>query len=343
MTIEERQALIEKMGWSRTFRVVDTEWHLAHQFEQIKFPFVGFTWLRQFKRQYSDKVRDDFFKQYGMNRATYYEPGKYDVAILHLDQQCFESGIWERGKGTIFRDLDSAITDIPKIVIMHGTPYYPEVYPDADVLKAKLKMVLGDKILVVNSKKAKEQWGVPNSVAIWHGLEADEWRDLPKEPRVVTMISPGGLPMYYDRTFLQAVKDALDERSIIHCHITVDWQAKDWNDYRDYLGRSLIYFNPTRESPMPRSRTEAMLSGCCVITTPTQDADTFIEHGVNGFLCRRNPEEVVDLIEELMKDYDRAVAIGQKGKETAIKLFGWERYADEWYKLLCRAVDEFKK
>ncbi len=101
-------------------------------------------------------------------------------------------------------------------------------------------------------------------------MDPDEWFDLPKEPRVVTMISPGGLDKYYDRAFFMAIREELAERDIYHCHITVDWRAKDWEEYRVLLGRSLIYLNPTKESPMPRARTEAMFSGCCVLTTPWQ-------------------------------------------------------------------------
>lgn len=327
------------MQFERQFRLLDHPWHIGAQAEQVKFPFAKFSWLRTWRRGYSEKIRGDIMAKHGVEWVTEYEPGKYDAAILHLDQQCFEAGIWDRGKGTIYRELNEVITDIPKIVLMHGTPYYPESYPDPEVLKAKLRAVLGDNFMVVNSHKAKEQWGIERSRAIIHGMHPEEWWDLPKEPRVVTMVSPGGLPMYYDRTFLQHVKEALEEHGISHCHISVDWQSESWDDYRNFLGRSLIYFNPTRESPMPRSRTEAMLSGCCVITTPTQDADTFIEDGVNGFLCKRNPDDVVKKVLHLMQNYDEAIRIGQAGKETAKRIFHHDRYAQEWYQMLCDVVD----
>jgi len=328
------------MKYDRKFNIIDVPWHLSHQHGQLKFPYAKFSWLRNFKRKYSDKVRGDMIGDFGVEWVNSYEKGKYDVAILHLDQQCFEPGIWDRGKGRVFRDMNEVIQDIPKIVIMHGTPYYPEQYPDQKELIAKAKLAIGDNFVLVNSHKAKEQWGFARCKAIWHGMDKDEWWDLPKEPRVVTMISPGGLPMYYDRTLLQHVKELLQEKSIEHCHITVDWSASDFDDYRNFLGRSLVYFNPTRESPMPRSRTEAMLSGCCVITTPTQDADTFIEDGKNGFLCKRNPQEVVDKILWCFDNYADAIKIGQAGKKTAQELFSWDRYADEWYQLLCDVVDK---
>lgn len=325
----------------RKIKVFNHCWHLGHQFSLIKATegFADFHWLRQYIRPFSKGPRGDF----PVTMVNDYESGKYDVAILHLDQQCFEKkDIWELGKGVLYRDLNKIIKDIPKIVICHGTPYWPESWPTdrpdgiSDQLIDRMKLAIGDNIMVVNSHTAAKQWGF--GTPIIHGLDPKDWWDLPKERIPVTMISPGGLDMYYDRAFLQAVKEELWEDGIGLCHITVDWQAKDWDDYRNFIGRSLVYFNPTRESPMPRARTEAMLSGCCVITTGTQDASDFIEHGVNGFITKRNPKEAAALIKWALTHYEEAVAIGQRGKQTAIELASMDRYREDWRKLFSQAL-----
>lgn len=323
----------------RKIRIFDVPWHIGHQYELLKFPFAEFTWLFQYKREYSGDARGDLTKNFKW--VDYYEPGKYDVAILHLDQGCVEDNILERGKGSVYVEMNDVIRDIPKIVIMHGTPFYPEVFETQQEIIDRVKKILGDNYMVVNSHTAAKQWGFGKTII--HGLDPDEWWDLPKEPRVVTMISPGGFPAYYDRTFLEYVREGLADKDIIHCHITVDYCAQNFDEYRDFLGRSLIYFNPTRESPMPRARTEAMLSGCCVLTTPAQDADTFIRDGVNGFLVKRNPKHVVDLIERLLNNYDLAVRIGQEGKKTARELFSWDRYQKEWFDFLNFVIDDYGK
>ncbi len=274
-----------------------------------------------------------------------------DLAILHLDQQCLEDMLWERGKGALYNDVNTAIQDIPKIVIMHGTPYYPEMFPSditeenyaqlgftkeqcgmSGELIRRARRVIGSNTMVVNSYAAAAQWGF--GVPIWHGMEPTEWLDLPKEPRVVTMLSPAGLDKYYDRAFLSAVKDELAQRDIEHCHITVDAQFKTWDEYRNFLGRSLLYFHCMREAPMSRGRTEAMLSGCCVLTTKNQDAEKFIVDGENGLFIRRNPKHVADLVELLFANYEQAVAIGQRGKATAQSLFHTNRYVAEWQNLI---------
>jgi len=258
--------------------------------------------------------------------------------------------LWEKGKGSLYRELNEVIQDIPKIVICHGTPYYPERFPaknefgeDCDGISQELielaKKEIKGNYVITNSKKAAEQWGF--GTPIWHGLNPQEWWDLPKEPRVVTMIGPGGLDKYYDRTFMQAIRDYLLEEGIYHCHITVDWIANNWDEYRNFLGRSLLYLNPTRESPMPRSRTEAMLSGCCILTTPHQDADQFIKHGENGFIIQRNPMHVVELVKFLLENYDEAIKIGQKGKETAQQLFNWDHYHQKWIDFIEKTIKDF--
>ncbi len=324
-------------------RIFDVPWHLGHQYEQLKFPWAEWSWLRQWKREYNEGPRGDMERFF--NWVPYYEPGKYDVAILHLDQQCVEQGILAAGKGMVYRHLNEAIKDIPKIVIMHGTPYNPEAQDETGApmtpewIIAKVKELVGDNYMIVNSHKAREQWGWGKTII--HGMDPDEWWDLPKEPRVVTMISPGGMPSYYDRTFLEYVREGLAERDISHCHITVDWQAKNWDEYRNFLGRSLIYFNPTRESPMPRSRTEAMLSGSCVITTPHQDAGSYIRDGDNGFITPRNPEYVVKLVEKLINNPEIALAVGARGKATAKELFSWDRYQKEWEEYINFVINDF--
>ncbi len=139
---------------------------------------------------------------------------------------------------------------------------------------------------------------------------------------------------YYDHAFLEAIRASLARRDIVHCHISVNFTPNNWAEYRDFLGRSLIYLNPTRESPMPRARTEAMFSGCCGLTTPFQDAADFIDHGNNGFLIDHNPEAVTDRIEYLLSHPREAIAIGAEGKRTAERLFSWHRYGEYWRNLL---------
>lgn len=321
-------------------RIFNTPWHLAHQYELLKVP--GTQWahiVNSVRKPWGTWARP---RPQNLTDVPYYEPGKYDIAVLHVDQQCIDSSF---GKSRLYRELNEVIKDIPKIVINHGTPFWPEAFEEGEMI-AKMKMMIGDNHVVYNSHRAKEMWESrgpigKSSRTIIHGLDVDEWWDLPKEPRVITTLSPGGLPKYYNRALLAEVQGKLKERHIQHVWIGSDWESDGFDDYRNFIGRSLVYFNPTLESPMPRSRTEAMLSGACVVTLPNHGAEEFIKQGENGFHVPNNPEVIVDLLTLLVMDnYSTAYEIGQRGKATARQLFTTERFQSEWSELLKQVLNQ---
>lgn len=316
------------------------------------YPEVEFTYLIQHTRKWSDTARP---LPKHVKWVPYYEPGKYDLALLHIDQQCISPKI-AYGKSMVFREIKAQIKDIPIIVINHGTPVYPEVFrqmaeeegyrntEEAGEEWAKKKMkglMKGVSVMVVNSHKAREQWGWGKTII--HGLDSKEWWNLPKEPRIVMVISPAGMgEKYYGRNFFRKTREVLKEKY----GMEVMWIgekgifAPSWNNYRDYIGRSLVYFNPTIGSPMPRSRTEAMLSGCCIVTTPFHDADKFIENGVNGFLCKLNPEDAAKKLAWCMEHYRESIKIGENGRKAAIELFNIERFKKQWMELIKEVLDK---
>jgi glycosyltransferase involved in cell wall biosynthesis len=328
----------------RPLRIFGAVNHVGNQYEMLKlaekYP-VEFTYLENNVRRwtrYSARPIPDHLQW-----ATHYEPGKYDVAILHVDQQHTDPNI---GKGQLYRAMNEIITDIPKIVINHGTPMWDEFFDEEHVVNGGdiidgngksfhmlgMKELVGDNFMIVNSYESVDRWGW--GYPLIHGMDKNEWFDLPKEPRVAISLSPGGLDKYYNRQLLTAIKSEVKERTGLDVwHITVSYEAKDWQDYREVLGSSLIYINPTLDSPMPRSRTEAMLSGCCVLTSPYHGAGEFIEQGQDGFIVPDNPLSYAKAIDTLINGcYKDAVAIGQHGKAKAQGLFGIDRYLDDlWF------------
>lgn len=334
-----------------TLKIFGVVNHVGNQYEMLKlakkYP-VKFSYLRNNVRRWSEySARPEpttWLTPDQFEWVDTYEPGKYDLAILHVDQQHVDPAI---GKGQLYRDLNSVIKDIPKMVINHGTPMWDEKYTEdyvingGDVIDGKgthrldgMKNLIGDNFMVVNSYEAVNRWGW--GYPLIHGMDTDEWVDLPKEPRVTIALSPGGLDKYYNRYLLASIKgDVWEKTGIRVMQVTVDYTAKNWNDYRNYLGSSLIYVNPTLDSPMPRARTEAMLSGCCVLTSRYHGADEFIDHGKDGFIVPDNPLSYAEAINQLINhNYQEAIAIGQRGKQKAQKLFNVERYLDDLYFLV---------
>lgn len=280
--------------------------------------------------------------------VTHYEPGKYDLAILHVDQQHVNPNI---GKGQLYRQLNEIIKDIPKIVINHGTPmnddWDDEVTINGGTTHSSrgetkidgMKQLIGDNFHVVNSYTSRERWGW--GYPLIHGMDKDEWLDLPnKEPRVTISLSPGGLNKYYNRQLITAIKSEVRDRSGLEViHTNVNLNMVDWQDYREFMGSSLIGIYPFKDSPMPRSRTEAMLSGQCVLTSKHHGAGEFIEHGVDGFIVPDNPLSYAEAIHYLVNDcYKDAVEIGQRAKTKAQKLFNIDRYHEDLYHIITQAA-----
>lgn len=331
-------------------------WHIGHQHEQLKLAQkydVKFSYMRNNVRRWSRFAQRPEPSTYLSNSqfewVDYYEPGKYDLAILNLDQQCVNPDI---GKGQLYRHLNQVITDIPKVVINHGTPMYEEYCPEDMVINGGtvqtrrgekhlegMKELIGDNFMILNSYKAVDRWGWGYPVI--HGMEPYEWYDLPKEPKVFVSLSPGGLDKYYNRSLLTAIKSAVKEKvGIDIIHTNVNYHVEDWEDYKELLGTSLIGIYPFLDSPMPRSRTESMLSGACILTSKHHNADEFIKHGKNGFIVPDNPTSYANAIYDLVNYcYEDAVRIGQEGKKTARELFNVDSYLDELYTLLVRIAN----
>lgn len=335
----------------KELKIFAIPWHTGHQHEQLKlaqkYP-VKFSYLRNNVRRWSRFTSrpepHTYLNKDQFEWVDYYEPGKYDLAILNLDQQCVNPDI---GKGQLYRQLNEVIQDIPKIVLNHGTPMYDEYCPEDMVINGGkvqtrrgerrlqgMKEMIGDNFMIVNSYKAVERWGW--GYPIIHGMDESEWLDLPKEPRVVVSLSPGGLDKYYNRQLLSAIKQAVkDKCGIDIIHTNVNYDVEDWQDYKELLGRSLIAIYPFLDSPMPRSRTESMFSGACVLTSKHHNADEFIVHGKNGFIVQDNPLSYAEAIHGLINVcYEETVKVGQEGKKTAQKLFTVDQYLDDLYKIL---------
>ena len=205
--------------------------------------------------------------------VPYYEEGKYDLAILDIDQQCVNRRM---GKSILFQEMNERIKDIPKIVINHGSPVYPEFLKSGDEMtfeqaeqkcKDEIKEMTAGMPMVVNSYQGATDdewgWGTP----IVHGMNPDDWFDLEKEPRIFSALSPGGCDKYYNRERMNEVSRILEEKyglPLWWAKVNIE-TGKSFDFYRKFLGGSLIYFDPSFRTPMNRARTEAMHSGCCIV------------------------------------------------------------------------------
>jgi glycosyltransferase involved in cell wall biosynthesis len=328
----------------KKIKVFDYCWHIPHQWDMIhalrddcEFYYVltVFTQWNTAKRPFPPEIKF----------VTHYEPGLYDVAILHMDQSSIIPSCQKR---MIYEHLNSVITDIPKIVLNHGTPVLPEYFSgenpsltDVEMQKQCVNIIrdlIGDNVMVVNSHTAasEKEWGFGTPIV--HGLSPDEWIDLPKEPRAFTALSPAGFDVYYNRDCMKSVMEELAEKyghKLKYAKVNINL-GRSPDAYRQYLGKSLLYIDTSFRTPMNRARTEAFLSGCCVIQVEgAHDLERWAKPGENIVLVPDDPGEIARVITDFLNNgYQKALAIGKKGKEMAIREFSPERYRKDWIQLL---------
>lgn len=329
----------------RKYKIFDYTWHIPHQYDMMNAlnDECEFYHGLNFKRQWDYSIRP---KPNNLHFVPHYESNKYDVAILHVDQQIIDETHLKR---RIYEEFDAVITDIPKIVLNHGTPVFPERFFELNQLSLteeqmkdecvrRVRDLVGHKPMVVNSYAAAstKEWGF--GIPIIHGMNPDEWLNLPKEPRVFTAISPNGFDTYYNRGCLVETAKILHHLygyilAFAKVNINTD---NSFQDYKNYLGNSLLYLDTSFRTPMNRARTEAFLCGCCVIQVEgAHDLEIWAKDGENIILVPNDPEEIAKtVVTFLEKDYEKAVRIGESARKMASKHFSYERYKTTWLSLL---------
>lgn len=331
----------------KRLKIVTTPWHTMHfwdLFNALKDDADFFLIHNSSKKWYYETRPLPENASY----VPYYEKGKYDLAILDVDQQCVNDNL---GKSRLYKEMRDLITDIPVIVINHGSPVYPEFLKIGDgetfeyaekKCKRDMRGLVGKKTMVINSfaGKTDKEWGWGNP--IWHGMNKDDWFDLTKEPRVFTALSPAGCDLYYNRERMNEVSQILEEKYGIilwWARVNIDTE-KSFDTYRNYLGKSLLYLDTSFRTPMNRGRTEAMLSGCCVIQVDgAHDLNKFAINGKNMVIVPDNAEEIAKkVVYYLGEGYQEAVKIGQAGKQMAIETFNYKRYRQDWLDIIAKKI-----
>lgn len=312
----------------KKLKVFGYPWHVGHQYELAKL-FGEYHFLMNPYRTWGEKSRP--FPQ-NAKWVTCFDPKEnYDLVILHVDQTSIDPN---SSKNELFHDVEKATRGYPRVVINHMTPIHDN-YSEQEVIQ-RMRELVGEIPMICNSEEAQKQWGW--GTAINHGLDPDEWlHDLPKEPRITIVLSGKGMDKAYKRDMAYKTLDLLEEKGI-----PVYWVGQNiatfpnFQEYKEWLGKSAVFFFPAQDSPFPRARTEAMMSGCCIVTTPYHDIGKYIKDGENGFLVK-NPWDAANILFELVTTkYRDALKIGQKGRDTAIELLHIERWAKDWENFLIK-------
>ncbi len=340
-------------------RVLTYRWHCPHQFELYKLghgfdlaTHAGTMMCNDWDWRHRPMPDNSRFVH-----SSSINPKDYDLAILHFDENVLKpercNGFVPTDWGNNFRWLLDQ-RDIPAIAVCHGTPQfvgqYDGTYAGNDLesvfedSRQQLVDALSDAVVVCNSHQAKREWRFKNSTVIWHGLSPSDFPPGENNQGILTMAERAmkARPHYNGYFIYQKVREALAEEAAF-AEISVpnpgnkvsagnSWATQKYHNYVRALANYTTYFNPTRRSPMPRTRAEAMMAGLVSVSYTSHDVDMFIKNGINGFHSR-DPEELAEFMRFIGRSTS-ADELRRQSVRTARDEFNIDRYLSSWQQLI---------
>jgi len=303
-------------------RVVKYPWHIGHDYELFKLP-VDWSLIIDTSRMWGWKQRPlpDHVKLISSAEAS-----ENDLMILHVDQWITEE-IEKRNLFETWRDQFPG----KKVVLCHGCNM-------ADgCSKEELQGLIGDLPTVMNSPTANRLWELEDSRFILHGFGPEEWPETDYSSNQVVVVQAFQNKRHTAFRNVEAVEQT-EAAGVDLMWIGRDRKFARFTDYRDFLAKHSIFFNPSFASPNPRTRAEAMLCGLAVVTTNSHGEDAYIRNGENGF-CSNDLEELIDYLKKLQADPALARKLGEAGRKTAHETFHIDRFRKEWGEVISAVME----
>jgi hypothetical protein len=247
---------------------------------------------------------------------------------------------------------------LPTIAVCHGTAPFVGQYGanPAPIAKfelhdrevRRLRESLAHATVVVNSHEGSREWAFGRSKVIWHGYDPQEFQVGSYDLDVISHGTDAFRPHYRGTHQLREVLGRLDPEITVSTHAhrrdipvpTFDPRYPEFSFQRwlAHLGRHKIYLNTTLRSPMPRSRTEAMLCGVILVSLDNHDVSRFINPGINGFHSS-STEELADFCNFVCKNPPARERLSTAARATAVDLFNHDRFLTEWIELIEQTLE----
>lgn len=342
----------------RRYKVLTHRWHVPHQYEIYKLPidFVLVTGTgTPMTYQWSSNQRP-LPSNVQIKSVDEIDFSEFDMAIVHFDENVLctdlSNGVLGHDWGLTFRWF-LANVKLPMVGVCHGTPPFVGQYganPDpidrftiCDADAEYLRRALWDVRVVVNSHQAASEWRFNKTKVIWHGYDPQEFPFGRHDLDVVSHGVDLYRPHYRGAHQLKAVLERLDPSLSVSTHrhlsdVPVPSQDRRFSEFNfrnwlAHLGRHKVYLNTTLRSPMPRSRTEAMMCGAVPISLDNHDVSQFIRNDVNGF-SSESIEEISDYCNYLCRNSGVQQRVSAAARQTAIDLFNHDHFLSNWASLV---------
>ena len=313
----------------KSLRICDYMVQPPHQFELAKLGHSFFFLRENLIYDWRVNTRPQPYNCYFISTAN---PNDFDLIIAHNGRQIRQIEEWK---------VSGALTkDIPLIYIFHFQPSGDSVEIE-DMAKK-----LGGYHLVFNSYDSQKSWNMPNPSqrTIIHGFNQDEWHEWHGGINGVLTVAGrmGDRPHVTGYQFWKDVVTGLDCEKLV---MGSKWEkmrrwekeivrhSRDWSDLKETLASYDVYFSPTHESPFPRARSEAFVTGMPMVTTPDHNVNLYVEHGINGYVTN-DADEAADYINMLLGNKKLRTKFSKNAREKAREVLNIDRFLKEWNDLL---------
>lgn len=301
-------------------RVYGVPWHTGHIHALSEIPCIQ-SYALQLNpwRAWSHASRPMWGK---LKAVLHFDEDKYDVAILHLDHEALHPDSPKHMLTSAM--IDALPKDFPRVFINHYVPTLPH-HPEA------AKALVGKWPMVCMSWDARDAWGFGQTIHHAYPPKMFDrfiWSEGPVKTPMILGFMPD-VPQYEeDAKFAYEVDAALFTRH----NTRIKWlgkpgaQCSDFFEFKALLAASSVYVHMHRNSPMPRTRTEAMLSGCTPVSLGEHDFDVLFPH----WETERSVDAFVSAIEKALH---QPMNPSEVAEETE-RVMSWPAYCDAWKELL---------
>ncbi len=343
----------------KRLRILTYVWHVGHQYELHKLPH-DFVLVSNAGTDHSSAwyyTNRPFPDNDTLRKFEEINQKDYDLAIVHFDENCLSpehtNNVLCANWGASMRMFMERV-HLPKVAVCHGTPQFYGQYTNninqhydfrvIEESRKKLVDYMRDTLVVCNSHQAEREWGFAKSKCIWHGFDPAEYPLSTYSKKVTGLLHLSGRPHYRGHKYLANVciglPDELRPQAIVPEEPIMYGNRKNneyayakFRNYIDAIRQYTLYFNPTLRSPMPRSRTEAMMCGLITVSVDNHDVSMFIENGVNGFYSN-SVDELVNFIVSIFRSESALKDMASRSRKTAVDIFHNDRYLSEWQSVL---------
>jgi len=151
---------------------------------------------------------------------------------------------------------------------------------------------------------------------------ASKLKNHPLKPKFVIL----GDEPYHAKGYLKEIKKMAEELGVL----SIIEFAGHVTDIDEYYQKATVVIVPSKKEPFGRVAAEAMMAGLPVVASRVGGLPEVVEDNVTGFLV--DPEDVggfAEKVQLLLNNPEKANALGQAGRERAIKMFSPQKHADQ--------------